>query len=100
LKTKFLYLVPLLGALAACGGGSSPALLNGGPSSGTSSLGDGGSDTDADAGTSTEADAGAAGSCDCTGLALPDICMVCSNGQAVCAHFVCVDAVCETAICQ
>ncbi len=73
----------LLAMMAGCGGSSD---------SGTSSLSGGDTSTPSDGGTSTE-------TCDCTGLALPDICMICSDGQAACAHFVCVSGMCETQLC-
>ncbi len=34
---------------------------------------------------------------DCKGV-LPGICQVCSDGQSVCAHFVCVAGTCQTEI--
>lgn len=38
-------------------------------------------------------------SCDCNGMALPDICMVCSDGMAACAHFVCNAGMCQVQLC-
>jgi len=73
----------LLATLVGCGGSGS--------ASSTSSLSGGD--------TSDPSDGGTTETCDCTGLALPDICMVCSDGQAACAHFVCVSGMCETQLC-
>jgi hypothetical protein len=87
-----------LATAMACGGD------NGSPSatqSGFLTAPDSGTDSSQDGGTAAE-DAGpsSTGSCDCSGMALPDICMVCTDGQSACAHFVCNAGMCEVAICQ
>jgi hypothetical protein len=99
LKTGMAAL--LLGALLGCGGNLTNSSL---PVSDSAAPQDGGgSSTDAPdgGGTTAPSDAGASdgGTCDCSGLALPDICMVCSNGMSACAHFACVSGVCAVEIC-
>jgi len=79
--TKLLLIV----ALAACGGTS------GSSASKATSL------SELDGGILTEADGGA---CDCKGMALPDICMRCSDGSEDCAHFACTQGQCGIDICE
>jgi hypothetical protein len=60
----------------------------------------GGGDNERGASPSSAANAADAGSdCDCRGIALPDICTMCSNGTNACAHFVCVESQCQIQIC-
>jgi hypothetical protein len=73
----------LIVALAACGGASRSSA-----SQGLSEL-DGGILTEADGGT-----------CDCQGMALPDICMRCSDGSNDCAHFACIQGQCGIQLCE
>lgn len=93
-----LLVTALLVTAAACSGdnGSTPETQ-----SGFLSAPDGGANSTEDAGAAAQ-DAGVSntGSCDCSGMALPDICMVCTDGQGACAHFVCSAGTCEIAICQ
>jgi hypothetical protein len=96
-----LGMVLLFATATACGGmdgaaqGDGPARPSG---NGTSNPSDGG--LASDGGASDGPDGGDGSSCDCSGLALPDICMVCTDGQSACAHFVCEAGVCQTEICQ
>jgi hypothetical protein len=84
---KLLVLTALLST--ACGDGL------GAPASQSSTL------TASDAGLPTQ-DGGTSTTqaCDCSGMALPDICMVCSDGQNACAHFVCNAGMCQVQVCQ
>jgi hypothetical protein len=73
---------------AACGGGMSPSA----PLSSASTASDGGT-------SSPDGGPAAAERCDCTGMALPDICMMCDMGQSMCAHFVCEVGKCAVQVC-
>lgn len=97
---KSLAMALLLATATACGGSDSSLSGNGPsrPSGGTTSDPDGG--LAPDGGTSDVTDGGDGSTCDCNGLALPSICMVCSDGQSACAHFVCEAGMCQVAICQ
>jgi len=105
MRLKTLVATVLLGTLMGCGGsGVGPRSGNGAltESDGGAPGEDGGTDagivSGMDGGTSS-ADGGTE-ACDCTGLALPDVCMVCSDGMSACAHFVCAQGTCEVQICQ
>lgn len=84
----------LLATAAACGGDSGS--LPGTPS-GFLTASDGGDTATGDAGRAAQ-DAGP-DTCDCNGMALPDICMVCTDGQTACAHFVCSAGMCDVQLC-
>jgi hypothetical protein len=92
MRLKPLLLAALLGA--ACGGGVSPSA----PLSSASTASDGGT---------SRPDGGPAPAerCDCTGMTLPDICMMCDMGmgmgmgQTMCAHFVCEVGECAVQVC-
>jgi hypothetical protein len=78
----------LIVALAACGGTAAPALSGSGT---LTQEPDGGS-------IFIEADGG---SCDCTGVAIPNFCEVCTNGSRnQCAHPVCVKGKCDVGLCD
>ena len=101
---RTLGMAVLFATLAACGSTADSTPSAGNPStlsgSGTADQSDGGTPDGgtADGGTSDASDGGA-GTCDCSGLALPDVCMVCTDGQTACAHFVCEAGTCEVQIC-
>ena len=80
-----LVVAALLATALGCGGGMS---------SNSASRLSGGDTAPSDGGATSPT-----GTCDCTGMALPDICMVCTDGSDACAHFICVDGMCETQIC-
>jgi len=84
------------GLATAVGCGSGMSTSSGG---GNTSLSGGSTSTQNDGGALTQTDAGTDEGCDCSGMALPDTCMVCMDGMAACAHFVCAMGTCETQIC-
>ena len=93
MRMKLLLVAALLSAACGAGMGSSA------PLSSASTASDGGT-------SSPDGGPAAAEGCDCTGMALPDICMMCGMGgmgmgmgQASCAHFVCEVGECVVRIC-
>ena len=108
MRLKALVVTALFGTLLGCGDDATTTRQG----NGAFAESDGGAQ-DAAGGPSSVG----AGSqtCDCSGMALPDICMVCSNsmggmgsmgmdgmsgnGMTACAHFVCVQGMCEVQVC-
>ena len=99
---RMTLVAALLAMQLGCGGSGSAPLSESSAltQSDAGTPGEDGGTSAEDAGTSA-ADAGSStGTCDCSGMALPDVCMVCSNGMSECAHFVCASSVCEVELCQ
>jgi hypothetical protein len=86
MRMKPLFVAALLSG--ACGGGMEASA----PPGGASTVSDAGSPTP-DGGTLPPE------GCDCSGMALPDICMMCTQTESMCAHFVCNSGQCEVRVC-
>ncbi len=87
-----MRMTPLLVAAllsGACGGGMDAST----PPGGASTVSDAGSPAPDGGGTMPPE------GCDCSGMALPDICMMCTQTESMCAHFVCNSGQCEVRIC-
>jgi hypothetical protein len=90
---RMLWVAAFLATAVGCGSGMST------PGGANAPVSGGGTSVQADGGISPD-DGGTDASCDCSGMALPDVCMMCSDGMGACAHFICVQGACAIQICQ